>query len=130
LTEEDFKKRDQRWKNGNNEMKERKPDVDRKEDRRRQEGGYKRNAKERPSGNIQTQNRVYDGTAPRWKGWAIHYATSATPIYPSTTNMWECKEAEDQRTYMDMIKEQWIDGKKGMEKMIDYAKEIGLYNGI
>jgi hypothetical protein len=31
-TEEDFKKRDQRWKNGNNEMKERKPDVDRKED--------------------------------------------------------------------------------------------------
>jgi hypothetical protein len=28
LTEEDFK----RWKNGNNEMKERKPDVDRKED--------------------------------------------------------------------------------------------------
>jgi hypothetical protein len=34
LTEEDFKKRDQRWKNGNNEMKERKPDVDIKEDRK------------------------------------------------------------------------------------------------
>jgi hypothetical protein len=34
LTEEDFKKRDQRWKNGNNEMKRRKPDVDRKEDKR------------------------------------------------------------------------------------------------
>jgi hypothetical protein len=32
LTEENFKKRDQRWKNGNNEMNERKPDVDRKED--------------------------------------------------------------------------------------------------
>jgi ribonuclease HI len=30
LTEEDFKKKDQRWKNGNNEMKERKPDVDKK----------------------------------------------------------------------------------------------------
>jgi hypothetical protein len=27
-----FKKRDQRWKNGNNEMKERKSDVERKED--------------------------------------------------------------------------------------------------
>jgi hypothetical protein len=27
LTEEDFKKRDQRWKNGNNEMKERKPEM-------------------------------------------------------------------------------------------------------
>jgi hypothetical protein len=32
LTEQDFKKRVQRWKNGNNEMKERKPDVNRKED--------------------------------------------------------------------------------------------------
>jgi hypothetical protein len=31
LTEVDFKKRDQRWNNGNNEI-ERKPDVDRKED--------------------------------------------------------------------------------------------------
>jgi hypothetical protein len=31
LTEEDLKKRE-RWKNGNNEMKERKPDVERKED--------------------------------------------------------------------------------------------------
>jgi hypothetical protein len=28
LTEENFKKRDQRWKNGNNEMKERKREVD------------------------------------------------------------------------------------------------------
>jgi hypothetical protein len=32
LTEEEFKKRDQRWKNGNNKMKERKPNVDREED--------------------------------------------------------------------------------------------------
>jgi hypothetical protein len=32
LTLENFKKRNQRWKNENNEMKERKPDVDRKED--------------------------------------------------------------------------------------------------
>jgi hypothetical protein len=31
---------------------------------------------------------------------------------------------------MGMNKEQWINGKKGMEKMIDYAKEIGLYNEI
>jgi hypothetical protein len=54
LTEEDFKKRDQRWKNGNNEMKERKPDVDRKED-------TKGMPRKRASGNIQTQNRVYEG---------------------------------------------------------------------
>jgi hypothetical protein len=27
-----LKKRDQRWKNGNNKMKERQPEVDRKED--------------------------------------------------------------------------------------------------
>jgi hypothetical protein len=31
LTDEDFNKRYQRWQNGNNKMKERKPDVDRKE---------------------------------------------------------------------------------------------------
>jgi hypothetical protein len=31
---------------------------------------------------------------------------------------------------MDMKKEQWINGKKGMEKIIVYAKEIGLYNGL
>jgi hypothetical protein len=29
LSKEDFKKRDQGWKTGNNEMKERKEDVDR-----------------------------------------------------------------------------------------------------
>jgi hypothetical protein len=44
--------------------------------------------------------------------------------------LWECKETEDQRTSMDMNKEQWITGKKGMEKRIEYAKEIELYNGI
>jgi hypothetical protein len=31
---------------------------------------------------------------------------------------------------MHMNNEQWINGIKSMEKMIDYAKEIGLYNGI
>jgi hypothetical protein len=29
-----------------------------------------------------------------------------------------------------ITKEQWINGKKGMEKIIASAKEIGLYNGI
>jgi hypothetical protein len=44
--------------------------------------------------------------------------------------LWECIQTEDQRTNMDMKKEQWNNGKKGMEKIIDYAKEIGLCNGI
>jgi hypothetical protein len=34
LTEENFKNREQRWKNGNNEMKETKLDVDRKKDKK------------------------------------------------------------------------------------------------
>jgi hypothetical protein len=34
---------------------------ERKEAGRRQKGGYKRNAKERGSGNIQTLNRIYEG---------------------------------------------------------------------
>jgi hypothetical protein len=44
--------------------------------------------------------------------------------------LWECKESEDQRTNMYIRKKQRINGKKCMEKIIDYAKEIGLYNGI
>jgi hypothetical protein len=55
LTKEDFKKRDQRWTNGNNKMKKNKLDVDRKEDTQ----GMTR--KEQVHGNIQTQNRVYEG---------------------------------------------------------------------
>jgi hypothetical protein len=41
--------------------------------------------------------------------------------------LWKCKEIEDQRTNMDMRKDQ---PEKCMEKIIDYAKKIGLYNGI
>jgi hypothetical protein len=42
-------------------MEKRKQKDERKETGRRQKGGYKRNAKERASGNIQTQNRVNEG---------------------------------------------------------------------
>jgi hypothetical protein len=59
-------------------------------------------------------------------------------MFPSTTYvcddhsiLWECKETENQRMNMDMRKEQWINAsKKGVEKIIDHTKEIGLYNGI
>jgi hypothetical protein len=79
LIEENFKKRNQRWKNGNNEMKERKPDVDRKEDTK----GMPRK-KQVPISRLRTgYTRATHG--PRWKGLATHYAPSATPIYPSTT---------------------------------------------
>jgi hypothetical protein len=112
-------------------MEKRKQRDERKEAGRRQKGGYKRNAKEIASSNIQTQNRVYeDHHGPKIKGVGnslclfcnIHLLSSVDHI------LWECKETEDQRT--NMKKEQWINEKKGMEKIIDYAKEIGLYNGI
>jgi hypothetical protein len=115
LSEKDFKKRNQRWKNGNKEMKERKSNVDRKEDIK----GISRKeqvAISRPRTGIKR-----DITAPRWKGLATHYAPSATPIYPSTTYCEECKGTEDQRTNMDMKKEQWNNGKKGMEKKSDFT---------
>jgi hypothetical protein len=70
-------------------MEKRKQRHERKETGRQQKGGYKRNAKERESGNIQTQNRVYG------RGCAIHYAPSSTPIYPSTTY---CGNAKKLRT--------------------------------
>jgi hypothetical protein len=42
-------------------MEKRKQRDERKEAERQQKGGYKSNAKERASGNIQTQIRVYEG---------------------------------------------------------------------
>jgi hypothetical protein len=89
LTEEDFKKRDQRWNHVNKEMKERKPNVDRKEDTK----GMPRKeqvAISRPRTGIKRGI-----TAPRWKGLA-----TVDHI------LWECKRTEDQRTNMDMKKEQ------------------------
>jgi hypothetical protein len=112
-------------------MKKRKQRDERKEAGRRQTRGYERNAKERASGNIQTQN-LYTR--------AIHgpkMEEVSNPLCPFCNTylsvdhiVWECKEIEDQRMNMDMRKEQWINGKKGMEKIIDYSKEIGLYNRI
>jgi hypothetical protein len=93
--------------------------------RKSTERRIQRNAKKRANGNIQTQNRVYKGhTRPQdRRGPFCNTYLSVDHI------LWECKETE-QRMNMDMRKEQWINGKKGMEKIIDYAKEIGLYNGI
>jgi hypothetical protein len=96
LTEEDFKKRGQRWKNGNNKMKERKPDVDRKEGTK----GMQRKEQVAIS-----SLRTGPPTAPRWKDSAIHYAPTATPIYPSILILWVCKKTEDHRINMDMRKE-------------------------
>jgi hypothetical protein len=105
LTEEDFRKRDQRWKNGNNEMKERKLDFDRKEDTK----GMSRKEQVAISRLRTGYTRAPHG--PKMEG-------VSNPL------------CQDQRMNMDMRKKQWINGKKGMEKIIDYAKEIGLYNGI
>jgi hypothetical protein len=62
LTEEGFKKRDQRWKNGNNEIEERKKDD------------------QVAISSLRT-GYIRPPTAPRWKGSAIHYVPSVTPIY-------------------------------------------------
>jgi hypothetical protein len=73
LTKEDFKKRE-RWKNGNNKMKERKPDVDRKED---EKGMPKKEKVTRlRTGYMRATHR------PKMERLAIHFAPSATPIYP------------------------------------------------
>jgi hypothetical protein len=70
----DFKKRDQEWNNGNNEMKERKPDVDRKED-----------TKGMPRKEQLAISRLRTGIRgpPKKEGVSkTHYAPSATLIYP------------------------------------------------
>jgi hypothetical protein len=76
LTEEDFKKRDQRWKNGNNEMKERKSDVDRKEN-------TKGMPKKKQVALSRLRTRYSKAThGPKMEGIRKELAT---PIYPSTT---------------------------------------------
>jgi hypothetical protein len=93
LTEEDFKK----------ETKDGKTETT-----RWKKGGKKRNAKERASGNIQTQKQVYEG-----------HPRVGNPLCPFCNTdlsidhiLWECKETEDQKTNMDMNKQQWINVKK------------------
>jgi hypothetical protein len=108
-----FQKERPKMENGINEMKKRKLDVDRKEDTK---------------------------GMPRKEQVAISRLTHApkmervsTPQCPLCNTylfvdhiLWWCKETEDQRMNMNMSKEQWINGKKGKEKIIDYAKEISL----
>jgi hypothetical protein len=86
FTEEDFKKRDQRWKNGNNDMKERKPDVDRKED-----------TKGMPRKEQVAISRLRTG-------YTIGNSLCLFCNTDLSVNhiLWECKETEDQRTNMDM----------------------------
>jgi hypothetical protein len=104
-------------------MKERKPDVDRKED-----------TKGVPRKEHVAISRLKTGYTRLTHGRKMEGVSNPhNPIrntYLSVDHiLWECNETEDQRMNMDMRKEQWINGKKGMEKIIDYAKEIGLYNG-
>jgi hypothetical protein len=78
---DNFKKwlKDQKWKNGNNEMKERKPDVDRKDD-----------TKGMPTKEHVAISRPL--MAPIWKGSVAHYVPSVTPIYLSTTHCGNAKK--------------------------------------
>jgi hypothetical protein len=65
-------------------MEKRKQRDERKVTGRRQKGGYKRKSKWQY---LDSEPGIRGAhMAPRWKGLAIHYAPSATPIYPSTTS--------------------------------------------
>jgi hypothetical protein len=105
-------------------MKERKPDVDRKED-----------TKGLPKKEQVAISRLRTGYmrathGPKMEGVGNPLCPFCNTDLSVDHILWECKETEDQRTNMHMNNEQWINGIKSMEKMIDYAKEIGLYNGI
>jgi hypothetical protein len=91
-----FQKNRPKMENGNNEMKEKKLNIDRKED-----------TKGMPS---KDQARTTHGSKMERIG---------NPLCPFCNTdlsvdhiLWECKETEDQRTSIDMNKEHWINGKK------------------
>jgi hypothetical protein len=44
--------------------------------------------------------------------------------------LWYCKETETKRLQMDITKKIWKGGKRGMEKLMKYVKEIGFFDGI
>jgi hypothetical protein len=110
LNEEDFKKRDQRWKNGSNEMKERKPDVNRKEDTK----GMSRKDQVAKSRLRTGFTRATYG--PKMEGVSNPLCPFCNTYLSNDLILWECKETEDQRTNMDMRKEKWINGKKGWKR--------------
>jgi hypothetical protein len=119
LTEKDFKKSDQRWKNGNNEMKERNPDVDRKED-----------TKGMPRKEQVAIARLKTGYTraihvPKMEGVSNPLCPFCN-TYPSTTYCGNAKKLSTQRMNMDIRKEQWINGKTGMGKIIGYVF-FGIY---
>jgi hypothetical protein len=97
LTEEDFKKkRNQRWKNGNNKKKERIPDVDRKEDTKKMQ------RKEQV-----VISRLRTGYTRATHGLKMEEVFNPLcPFYNTDLSidhiLLECKGTEDQRTSMDM----------------------------
>jgi hypothetical protein len=86
LTQEDFKKKDQRWKNGNNEMKERKPDVDRKEDTK----GMPRKEQVAISRLRTEYTRATHG--PKMEGVRNPLCPFCNPHLSVDHILWECKE--------------------------------------
>jgi hypothetical protein len=44
--------------------------------------------------------------------------------------LWNCKETEIKRLQKNITKEIWKGGKEEMEKLLQYVKEIDVYNGI
>jgi hypothetical protein len=104
LTEKDFKKRDQRCKNENSKMKEREPDVERKEDTKGMPG-----KKQVAISRLRTRyTRATHGPKMERDGNKLCLICNTD----LSVNHILCKETEDQRTSMNMNKEQWINGKQ------------------
>jgi hypothetical protein len=92
--------------NGINEMKERKPDLDRKED-----------TKGMPRKEQVAIPRIRTGYTRATHGPKMERVSNPLCLFCNIYLfvdhiLWECKETEDQRIIMDMRKDQWINGKK------------------
>jgi hypothetical protein len=87
-------------------MKERKPDVERKEDTKRMP------RKEQVA--ISRLRTGYTGVihSPKMEGVSNLLCPFCNTHLSVDHILWEFKETEDQRTNMDMKKEQWNNGKK------------------
>jgi hypothetical protein len=91
-------KRDERWKNVNNKMKERKPDVDRKEDTK-----GKPRIEQVAISRLRTEY-TRATHSPKMERLGNQLCLFCNTNLSVDHILWQCKETEDQRTSMDMIK--------------------------
>jgi ribonuclease HI len=114
----------EQWKNGTNNMKERKAehkyDGDTRGMTRREQVVFSR------LGTGYT--RATHG--PRMNGINNPQCPFCDTTLTVDHVLWDCKETEEIKRELQMTPEVWKEGEEGMRRIVEYTKRIGFYDGI